>query len=92
MVTVICSIFDAQAAAFRIPFFMHNEALACRAVMTALADKTHEFSLHCEDFQLYRIGTFDDATGELVPETPKVIATFASLREQASNLYQHAAE
>ncbi len=59
------SIFDLKSLAFVTPFFLNNTAMALRAFNDCATDKNHMFNKHPEDYVLYRIGAFDDATAGL---------------------------
>ena len=71
---IIFTVRDSKAAAYLPPFFMHNEAMAIRAISDAANDKQHQFGQHPEDYHLFRIGVFDDDTAEIIPEAPTVVA------------------
>ena len=70
---IIFTVRDSKAAAYLPPFFMFNEAMAIRAIQDAVNDEKHQFHLHPEDYHLFRIGVFDDDTGEITPEAPTVV-------------------
>lgn len=61
------SVYDLKGAAFAAPFFMHTDAIAIRMFSDTVADPSHPIARHPEDYQLYRLGDFDDATGQIVP-------------------------
>lgn len=58
---------DMKAGAFAVPFFMHHEAQARRAVTELALDLTTMVGKYPSDFALMEIGTFDDASGVLNP-------------------------
>lgn len=72
MKLVICSIHDTKAEAFSQPMFFQAVGQALRAFIDAVSDgdPKSNFAMHPEDFNLFRIGTFDDQTGEIIPEPP----------------------
>jgi hypothetical protein len=59
----VYSVFDSKAGAYIPPFFMQNDGVARRAFGDAANDVNHKFCAHAEDYTLFRLGTFDDATG-----------------------------
>lgn len=67
---VLYTVFDAKAAAHLQPFWAVNDSVAIRMFETACMDETHDFNRHAEDYQLYRIGTFDQVDGILEPSAP----------------------
>lgn len=65
MILQCFSIFDSKAAAFAPPFFMARPELALRAFRDLAADPAASIAKHPEDYSLYLVGEFDDATGML---------------------------
>lgn len=59
------SIYDSKAAAYMIPFFEANHAVAIRAFTDAAMKEGHAFAIHAADYTLFEIGTFDEGTAEL---------------------------
>ena len=45
------------------------------------SDKSETFAKHPADFQLFDVGSFDEATGRLIPIVPKLILELSSLVE-----------
>lgn len=81
------SIYDKKAAFYLTPFFMRNDAEAQRVVQQSLMHEPQSpVSTTPEDYQLCRIGSFDDTTGELFYEQVEIIAECAALRVQAGPL------
>lgn len=72
MIYRIYTVRDTKAAAFAPPFFLHRDEVALRTFSDALADPQHPMSAHPGDYQLFRLGTFDDETGELTGEQSPV--------------------
>lgn len=60
-------------AGFKQPYIDVNNALAIRHVGNALQDKNQEFSLNPEDFELWKVGSFDTDTGILEPDLVHII-------------------
>jgi len=65
-------VFDSKVAAYGTPFTTKNEPLAIRSFERACTDPASDLSLFPDDFHLYKIGEFDDDTGELSPNFPPV--------------------
>lgn len=63
----IYSVYDSKAKAFITPFFMVNDDMAIRIFTECANDPNHTFGRFASDVSLFRIGEFDDATGELEP-------------------------
>lgn len=69
MIQNIYTVFDAKAQTYMTPFFVPNDQVAKRALVNLLTDPTHQFSKNPEDFSLYHIGEYDDASAALhVPQ------------------------
>lgn len=80
MIYKVFSIFDSKAAAYGQPFFAYNEGIAQRNVAASL-DSDSLLAKFPQDYSLFVIGTFDDATGELKARSPVAVANVVSLRE-----------
>jgi len=70
MVLKAFAILDLKTSTFARPFFMHNTGEAVRAIGDS-CDKGTESLLakHPQDFVLYEIGSYDDATGLMQSNT-----------------------
>jgi len=66
------SIFDKKASAYANPFFFAHKGQALRALEDVVADSQSQLYRHPEDFTLYHLGEFDDATGAIKPIVPPV--------------------
>ncbi len=73
-ILVIYSIFDSKAEAYHSPIHATNDAVATRMFSNAVNDESHEFNRHSEDYVLFRVGTFDQASGLVVSELGVPIA------------------
>lgn len=59
------SVFDLKVGAFAAPFFMRSNAEAIRAFSDTVNDSSTSLNRHPEDYCLYCIADWDDASGEL---------------------------
>lgn len=83
MIHQIFAIYDAKAGAFMQPFFSVNEGTALRAVRAAMEDGNSQLAKFPEDYQVFKVGQFDDEKGRIVGvDLPNVIAPLASLKER----------
>ncbi len=82
MLLTIYSVWDSKADAYIQPFFASNDAVAIRMFQTAAHNTDHDFHLHAEDYTLFRLGTFDQLKGDLLPENLVSIARAHELKEQ----------
>jgi hypothetical protein len=72
----VYSIFDSAAKAYTSPFFMHNDGLAIRAFQDNVnAEQENNISKHPDHFTLFKIGEFDDVTGEIKTDVVKSLGT-----------------
>lgn len=61
----IYAIYDKAVNAYMRPFFLQADGQAMRAFGDMANDKDHDIGRHPEDFSLFRIGSFDDNSGEI---------------------------
>lgn len=69
MIMEIYAVKDRAVNAFLQPFFSPTLGSATRSLMAVVNDPNHEFAKNASDFTLYRLGAFDDTTGELLPDS-----------------------
>lgn len=77
MIYQVFAVKDAKAAAFAPPFFLHRMEVALRGFRDAVKDPQHQMHAHPEDYALYCLGEFDDATGELMGVNEPVLVAQA---------------
>lgn len=70
---------DDVAGVCHLPFFMQNDNVALRAFSDALTDQNSQYSKHPADYRLFRIGVYDDGTGEIVYKGQELIVTGAGI-------------
>lgn len=76
---VIVAVKDQLSNVYSQPMFFATEAAAIRAFHDALQDPNNTLSKHPKDFDMHKLGLFDDATGHFESEIPVVIAFGAQL-------------
>lgn len=59
----IYSLKDCVAGNFKMPFYMQNVGVAKRAVRNVLQDVNNDIAKNPTDFDLFKLGTFDDNQG-----------------------------
>lgn len=64
------TILDIKAGFFKPPFTARSDGEATRAVADAMRDPATSLAQYPEDFALYELGRFNDATGTIEPVTP----------------------
>ncbi len=66
-------VFDSCAGFYDRPFVSRDDATAVRSFGDIAGDATHPIGMHPEHYLLFRVGLFDDNSGEIVPEVPVCI-------------------
>lgn len=74
MILQIVSVFDRGTEAFGRPVFVRALGEAVRSFADEAASSESVISKHPSDYELYKVGTFDDATGALDPIRPERLA------------------
>lgn len=64
MKTRIFAVYDVKAAAYLAPFTFMENGQAIRAFTDTVNDVSTMMSKHAGDFDLFRLGYFDDSSGE----------------------------
>lgn len=82
MVLQMFVILDAKSGAYAPPFFAFNAAVAQRNVAAAVQSGDSLIAKFPEDYTLYAIGQFDDATAEVRSGPPQAVCNLSSLREK----------
>ncbi|AXL15432.1 nonstructural protein [Microviridae sp.] len=88
------SIYDSKAGAYLPPFILPREEMAIRTFGDCINATDHQFSLHPEDYTLFRLGTWDDETARFTPEAngPHPVGNGVEFIRHQSPDYDHAAE
>lgn len=79
MILRIYSIFDLKAQAFSAPFTHVNDEVAKRVLRDMLASNNSIYSRHPEDFALYFVGEFDDASAQITVNENSLVNIVATL-------------
>ena len=78
----IFTVFDRKAITYMQPFFTHNSATAMRELSIACQNPKHPFRMHPEDYVLFHVGEFDDATGQIDNAMPITICDMLTIVDQ----------
>lgn len=73
-------IFDTKAKFYNKPFYLQNDNVALRAFTDLANDETTDVFKHPTDFQLYKVGTYDDVTATIVSNPPIHMANAHELK------------
>nr|QJB18760.1 MAG: nonstructural protein [Microvirus sp.] len=74
MMQGLYSIFDRKAVSYGAPMFFANDEIAkrsCADTMRAGGDFAYVY--YPDDFDVYRVGSFDTNEGVIVPQVPAVL-------------------
>lgn len=82
MLLEIYSVYDTVSKSFTQPFYQVNEGVARRNIAAAVNNKEHNFNVAPGDYELYRVGKFDDQTGKMDPEHERIANLAAFYREE----------
>lgn len=66
----IYAVYDAAVGAYMNPFVAQRDAVAIRAFGDVVNQSGHPFHEHPADYHLFRLGSWDSQTGELVGSAP----------------------
>lgn len=83
MIIKMFSIFDSKMTTFSRPFFEQTEPSAIRVFRDAVNEQNpnNMWNKHPEDFSLFVLADFDDASGEIIPQLPKNLITASAIVE-----------
>lgn len=70
---IVLAVYDEKALSYGNPMFVVNEGVAVRSFCDAAADPKSYIAAHPGDYKLYKIGTYEENTGELRNLAPKVL-------------------
>jgi len=76
----IFTVYDEKAMCFMPPFFVPAMGLATRTFSDCINSADHHFGKHPADYTLFKLGVFDDATGEFILEDKKSMGNGVEFR------------
>ncbi len=85
MKMIVCSIRDRAAEAYGRPFFLPAVGVAIRSFQDEVNRRAEDNQVfqHPDDFDLFELGSFDDATGKFeLHEAPKQLALGKQLKDR----------
>lgn len=80
---LLFTIFDTKAGTYRYPVIAKDEAEITRQLQSNFinpATQYDQYVTHAEDFQLFRIGSYNQMTGEITAHRPMHVANLHELR------------
>ncbi|WNK13585.1 MAG: nonstructural protein [Microvirus sp.] len=67
---IIVAVKDRAIDAYMNPFVVQHSNAAARAFQDEVNREGSEMNKHAEDYDLYKLAEWDDATGQIFPTTP----------------------
>ena len=80
------AIFDSASGIYDRPFCAQTDGAAVRMFSDLAVDADHVVGRHPEDFKLFRIGDFNDNSGEIQPEAPVCVGKAHELAANAQKV------
>lgn len=71
MIFKIFTIYDEKAKAYLPPFFLPESGQALRSFKDCIQSNDHQFGKNPEDYTLFTLGHFNDASASVTPHAPK---------------------
>lgn len=66
MLKTLYSVYDKKSKIYAAPFMEVNDGTAIRAIQDLIAsNNTHPFARHGEDYELVRVGSFNEMSGHI---------------------------
>lgn len=81
----VYSVYDEKALVYGLPICFSTDGLALRAFADLVSNPNSNVNKYPSDFKLYRIGEFNDTTGELISNIPVYLAVGSQYAFNASS-------
>jgi len=85
MKTAMYSLYDTAVCAYSFPFQAGSDNHARRIIRETLLFKDTLFSKYPEHYNLFRLGSFDSESGQIVSQPPKHVCSISCKGEQDEN-------
>lgn len=82
MVLNMYAVRDVRTQAYLKPVFVQNDSVLERALKDGLDDENSLFHHHPEDYQVFRLGEYDDSTGTVTAQPPEHMYNLVDLQEK----------
>lgn len=84
---VVCAVYDRMALVYGRPMVVSAQGLAIRSFIDEVNRRAEGNTMydHPEDFQLFRIGSYDDNVGELIAIKPELMMAGSAAADMRSN-------
>lgn len=81
MIVNMYAFFDKKATVYSVPFFFNHDVYAFRAASEIAKDPGTPMGRHPSDFDLVRLGVFNDSNGMFELHPPHTLGVLAALLE-----------
>ena len=81
----VYSVKDNKTGNMRVPFYSPDDIQAKRSFYQAIKDPQSQLSVFINDFELWKFGTYDEATGDFTLGKPEFIINAKSMKETVDN-------
>lgn len=83
MLKTLYSVYDRKSQIYSAPFIEVNDGTAIRAIQDTITNnQSHPFARHGEDFELVRVGSFNELDGGVSEEPQGTVIEVAQLANQ----------
>lgn len=80
MKKAVYALYDLKAEFYGPPIVQDNDAVVQRSLIAAVRQPGSTIADHPNDFRLYQVGEYNDATGELIgQDPPRLVCDVSSL-------------
>lgn len=87
MLLEIFAMYDRATQAYMQPVYSQSKGEIIRSLSDLIMNNEHAFAKHPEDYTLFKIGTYEEQSGEIVPIAPeKVIGMWELKTEPVADL------
>ena len=77
-------VFDKRTLFYRPPICAHNDAHVARSLMRLMQEPVSEYGMFPKDYDLYRLGSFEDKDASLVLSAkPEFVLNLGELQHEA---------
>lgn len=84
MIVQAFAFFDRKGAFFSTPFFFPATPMAIRAANDLALDPGTAMGRHPSDYDLYRLGSYDDSSGAFSTDRPEFVCNCASFHKPSN--------
>lgn len=80
MIKIIIAVMDIGTESFATPFFVHHTVEATRQFISECQNPDSQICKHAKDYELWKLGTFNDQTGVIENEPERLLRAIDHVR------------